>query len=125
VSSTLGNFALASASYHGTNNAYRRLCQLQVCLTFVNGVPTIDTARSAPGFTIAGDTGVYTGTCPKASRGVFFIQMKTATAGAFATVTTLVPTSGTFSFKTFTDTSTALDVATGDEVWLWFCLEGG
>lgn len=123
--STLGNFALASAPYSQHNTAYRRACHLQVCLTFTNGVPAIDTARSAAGFTIAGDTGVYTGTCPKASRGVFFIQMKTATAGAFATATTLVPTSGTFSFKTFTDTSTALDVATGDEVWLMFYLEGG
>jgi len=125
MSSTLGNFALASANYHGVNNAYRKTCQLQVCLTFVAGVPTIDTARSAPGFTVTGDTGVYTGTCPKASRGVFFAQMVTATVGAFATVTTLVPTSGTFSFKTFTATNAALDVATGDEVWLLFHLEGG
>lgn len=123
--STLGNFALAAAPYSQHNTAYKRCCQLQVCLTFASGVPTIDTARSAPGFTIAGDTGVYTGTCPKAARGVFFIQLLTATAGAFATATTLVPISGTFSFKTFTDTSTALDVATGDEVWLMFFLEGG
>lgn len=123
--STIGNFALASAPYQSHNTAYKRACDLQVCLTFTDGVPAIDTARSAPGFTVTGDTGVYTGTCPKAARGVFFIQMLTATVGAFATVTTLNPTAGTFSFKTFTATNAALDVATGDEVWLLFHLEGG
>lgn len=125
MSSTLGNFALASANYHGVNNAYRRTCQLQVCLTFVNGVPTIDTARSAPGFTIAGDAGAYTGTAPKAARGVFFIQMVNATVGAFASVVSYAPTTGVFAFNTFTATNAALDVATGDEVWLLFHIEGG
>lgn len=119
------NFALGSATYPNVNSAYKRGAFLQVVLTFTLGVPTIDEARSAPGFTIAGDTGVYTGTMPTAERGVLLIQPVTATVGAFATVTTLVPASGTFSFKTWTATAAALDVATGDEVHLLFLLEGG
>jgi hypothetical protein len=118
-------FALESAPYNQSNSTYKREVRLVVCLSFASGVPSIVTARSAPGFTIAGDTGVYTGTMPKASRGICQIQMLTATAGAFATMTTIVPTSGTFSFKTFTATATPLDVATGDEVHLYFILEGG
>lgn len=121
----MAEYALANASYPGVNTAYKRGVALQAVLTFADGVPTLDTARSAPGFTIAGDTGVYTGTLPKASRGVLFVQLVTATAGGFSTVTTLVPTSGTFSFKTFSATSTPLDVATGDEVFLLYFAEGG
>jgi hypothetical protein len=119
------NFALASATYPNVNSAYKRGAFLQVVLTFASGVPAIDEARSAPGFTIAGDTGVYTGTMPTAERGVLLTQLVTASVGAFATVTTLVPASGTFSFKTWTATAAALDVATGDEVFLLFLLEGG
>jgi len=119
------SYALQQASYNQSNSAYKRECRLTVCVTFVNGVPTIAAARSAPGFTITGDTGVYTGTMPKAARGILNIQLLTATAAGFATVTTIVPTSGTYSFKTFLHDGTALDVATGDEVFLYFILEGG
>jgi hypothetical protein len=118
-------FALDSGHYNQSNSAYKREVRLVVCLTFASGVPTIDADRSASGFTIAGDTGVYTGTMPKAARGILLTQLKTASVGAFATVTTIVPTSGTFSFKTWTATAAALDVATGDEVFLYFILEGG
>lgn len=123
--STLGTFALASSNYNQQHAAYKRACFLQVCLTFVAGVPSVNVARSAPGFTIAGDAGVYTGTAPKGARGVFFTQMVNATVGAFASVVSYVPTTGVFAFNTFTATNAALDVATGDEVWLLFIIEGG
>jgi hypothetical protein len=119
------NFALASATYPNVNSAYKRGAFLQVVLTFASGVPTIDEARSAPGFTIAGDTGAYTGTAPTAERGIFLIQPLTATADAIATVTSYVPSTGVFAFKVAGDDGNALDVATGDEVFLLFLLEGG
>lgn len=121
----MAEYALANAPYPGVNTPYKRGVLLPVVLSFVDGVPSVVAARSAPGFTIAGDTGVYTGTLPKAARGILQIQMLTATVGAFATVTTINPVAGTFSFKTWTATAAALDVATGDEVHLLFLLEGG
>jgi hypothetical protein len=121
----MAEYALVNAPYPGVNSTYKHACLLPVVLTFASGVPTIDTARSASGFTIAGDTGVYTGTLPKAARGILQIQLLTATAAGFATVTTIAPTAGTFSFKTFLHDGTALDVATGDEAHLLFILEGG
>jgi hypothetical protein len=116
---------LSAAPYSGVNTPYKRGSLQQVVLTFVNGVPTISTSKSAPGFTITGDAGVYTGTMPKCPKAILLIQPLTASVAAIATVTTIVPTSGTFSFKTFTDAGAALDVATGDEVHLLFMLEGG
>jgi hypothetical protein len=118
-------FALDSAPYHPVNTAYKRTCLLQVVLTFVDGVPSVNAARSAPGFTIAGDTGVYTGTAPKASRGVFWGQCLMATPDdASVCVKSYVPTTGAFAFDVH-NAAGAVDVATGDEVWLFFCLEGG
>lgn len=123
--SSLGNFALAAANYNVQHAAYKRLCQLQVVLTFVNGVPTVNAARSAPGFTIAGDTGVYTGTAPKGARGVFWGQCLAATPDDFSVcVKSYVPTTGVFAFDVH-NAAGAVDVATGDEVWLFFWLEGG
>lgn len=118
-------YALDRAPYGQSNSAYKREARLVVCVTFVAGVPTINTARSASGFTFTGDTGVYTGTMPKSARGIVLTQMLTATVGAFATVTTFNPTAGTFSIGTWTATNAALDVATGDELLLYFILEGG
>lgn len=118
-------FALDSAPYNTFNGAYKRPCLLQVCLTFVGGVPTVNAARSAPGFTIAGDSGVYTGTAPKASRGVFWGQCLMATPDdASVCVKSYVPTTGVFAFDVH-NAAGAIDVATGDEVWLLFLLEGG
>lgn len=116
---------LSAAPYAGVNTPYKRGSLQQLVITHVNGVPTINTAKSAPGFTVTGDAGVYTGTLPKCPKAVAFIQMLTATVGAFATVTTINPTAGTFSYKTWTATAAALDVATGDEVHILFMLEGG
>lgn len=118
-------FALDSAPYQGVNTAYKRGCLLQVVLTFVDGVPTVNTARSAPGFTIAGDSGVYTGTAPKAARGVFWGQALMATPDdASVCVKSYVPTTGVFAFDVH-NAAGAIDVATGDEIWLFFLLEGG
>jgi hypothetical protein len=121
----VAEYALANAPYPGTNTPYKRGVLLPLVLSFADGVPTVVSARSGAGFTIAGDTGVYTGTAPKAARGVIQIQLLTATAAGFATVTAYSPTDGTFSFKTFLHDGTALDVATGDEVFLLFFVEGG
>lgn len=121
----MAEYALTNASYPGVNTAYKRGVMLQVVLSFVSGVPTVVSARSAPGFTVTGDTGVYTGTLPKAARGVLQIQMLTASAAGFATVTTVDPVAGTFSFKTFLHDGTPLDVATGDEVHILYFAEGG
>jgi hypothetical protein len=118
-------YALESAPYPGVNTNYKKGCLLPVVLTFADGVPAIDTARSASGFTIAGDTGVYTGTAPKAARGVFWGQCLMATPDdASVCVKSYVPTTGVFAFDVH-NAAAAVDVATGDEVWLFFCLEGG
>lgn len=123
--STLGNFALASAPYGETRTAFMRPCLLHVVLTFVDGVPTVNTARSAAGFTIAGDTGVYTGTAPKGSKGVFWGQCLAATPDDFTVcVKSYVPTTGAFAFDVH-NAAGAVDVATGDEVWLFFLIQGG
>jgi hypothetical protein len=125
--STLGNFALASASYHGVNNAYRKACLLQVVLTSDGTTVSVNTARSAPGFTITtGANGALTGTCPKASRGVAWSQGLSATASdvLVANFSALSPTAGTFALQVHNDGSETI-LASGDELWLFFWLEGG
>lgn len=118
-------FALDSAHYNQSNSAYKREARLVVVLTFASGVPTIDTARSASGFTIAGDTGVYTGTMPKSSRGILLGQCQMATPDdATVCVKSFDPSAGTFAFDVH-NSAGAVDVATGDEVYLYFILEGG
>lgn len=121
----MAEYALSNAPYPGVNTPYKRGTLLPVVLSFASGVPSIVEARSASGFTIAGDTGVYTGTAPTGERGVFWIQMLTATADAIATVTSYDPVTGVFAFKVSGDDGAALDVATGDEAWLFFMIEGG
>ena len=119
-------YALECAPYGGTNSQYKRACRLVVVLSFASGVPSIVAARSAAGFTITGDTGVYSGVAPSAPRGVFSIQCLTASADAIGKVTSYNPVTGAFAFEIRTaNTGAALDVATGDEVWLTFDLEGG
>ena len=116
---------LDSAPYAGVNTPDKRGTLLPVVLTFADGVPSINTSKSAPGFTIAGDSGVYTGTCPKAPRGVFWGQCLMATPDdASVCVKSFSATAGTFAFDVH-NASGAIDVATGDEVWLFFVLEGG
>jgi hypothetical protein len=121
----MAEYALSNAAYPGVNTAYKRGTLLQVVLSFADGVPTVVSARSAPGFTIAGDTGVYTGTAPKGARGVFWGQCLMATPDdATVCVKSYSPSAGTFAFDVH-NAAGAVDVATGDEVWLFFMVEGG
>ena len=118
-------YALDCAPYQGVNSAYQRGVILPVVLSFTDGVPAIVAARSAPGFTIAGDSGVYTGVAPAAARGVFWGQALMATPDdASVCVKSYVPSTGAFAFDVH-NAAGAVDVATGDEVWLFFMLEGG
>ena len=117
--------ALSVAQYKSVNTPWKRATLLPVVLTFASGVPSIDASRSAGGFTIAGDTGVYSGTAPVGTRGVFWGQCLMATPDdASVCVDTYVPTTGAFSFEVH-NAAGAVDVATGDEVWLFFMIEGG
>lgn len=117
---------LLSSPYHPTYTNYRRGAFAVVVLTFASGVPSIDTDRSAPGFTITGDTGVYTGTMPKTGRCALFVQPFSASNSMQAVVSALDPTAGTFGINVFDlATPSALDVATGDELHLLFAMEGG
>lgn len=120
----MAEYALTSAPYRGLNSNYERATLLPVVVVLTAGAAAIDTARSAPGFTIAGnDAGVYTGTAPKGARGVFWGQVLHATPDDYTVcVKSYVPTTGAFAF----DIHNAAAVAdiTG-EAWLFFFVEGG
>lgn len=121
------SFALDSAPYHTMNSAYKRPCLLQVVVSFAAGAPSIVTARSAPGFTISdGASGAYTGTAPKASRGVFWMQpLRAVDADSCSVdVVSYVPTTGAFTLQTYVNDAPA-DLDDGDELWMFFLLEGG
>jgi len=120
-------FALDSAPYQGANGAYKRACLLPVVVAVAAGAPSIVTARSAAGFTIAdGANGAYTGTAPKAARGVFWIQPKRAVDADSCSVDVVAytPTTGAFTLQTYVNDAPA-DLDDGDELWLFFLLEGG
>lgn len=117
--------ALTSAPYRSMNQGYKQGTLLHCVLTFVSGVPTVNATRSDQGFTIAGDAGVYTGTAPTGARGVFWGQCLAATTDDFTVcVKSYTPTTGAFAFDVH-NAAGAVDVATGDEVWLFFSVEGG
>jgi len=121
----MAEYALAHAPYPGVNTPYKRGTVLPVVLSFTSGVPTIVEARSASGFTIAGDSGVYTGTAPTGERGVFWGSCLMATPDLAAVIPkSYNPSTGAFAFDVHGE-SGAIDVATGDEVWLFFMIEGG
>jgi hypothetical protein len=121
----MAEYAITSAPYPGVNTPYKRGVMLPVVLSFESGVPSIVAARSAAGFTIAGDSGVYTGTAPKGARGVFWGQCLMATPDdATVCVKSYSPTTGAFAFDVH-NAAGAIDVATGDEVWLFFVIEAG
>ena len=118
---------LTSGTYPGVNTAYKRGVLLQVVVSFSSGAPSIVAARSAPGFTIAdGATGAYTGTAPKATRGVFWTQafVPSGSDSNLATITAYSPTAGTFTLQTHANAAPA-DIPDGSELWLFFLLEGG
>lgn len=120
-------YALQSAPYNQSNAAYKREARLVLVLTFAAGAPSVSAARSAPGFTIVdGATGAYTGTCPKASRGIILSQVfvPSAADSNMLTITAFSPTAGTFSIQAHANAAPA-DIPDGGEVWLYFILEGG
>jgi hypothetical protein len=121
----MAEYAITSAPYPGVNTPYKRGVMLPVVLSFESGVPSVVAARSAAGFTIAGDSGVYTGTAPKGARGVFWGQCLMVTPDdATVCVKSYSPTTGAFAFDVH-NAAGAIDVATGDEVWLFFVIEAG
>lgn len=121
----MSEYALSSASYRGVHTPWPRMTILPVVLEFTSGVPTIDTDRSAPGFTIDGDTGVYTGTAPIGLKGVFTGSCLMATPDAATVIPkSYNPKTGAFAFDVHGE-SGAIDVATGDEIWLFFFVQGG
>lgn len=123
----MAEYALANAPYPGVNTAYKRGVLLQVVVAIASGAPSIVSARSAPGFTVAdGATGAYTGTAPKAARGVFWTQVLVPSAADsnMVTVTSYDPTTGAFALQAHADGAPA-DLPDGAELWLMFLLEGG
>jgi hypothetical protein len=120
-------YALESAPYPGANGTYKKACLLPVVVAFAAGAPSIVTARSAAGFTIAdGATGAYTGTAPKAARGIIQCQVLAPTGADsdVVTVTSYDPTTGVFALQAHVNAAPA-DLADGSELWLLFLLEGG
>ncbi len=126
----MAEYALTSAPYQGLNSNYKRASLLPVVATAGSGdgTLTIDTTNSAPGFTITGTAGDYAGTLPKGARAVAWGQAVQATPdGAIVNFQTLSATAGTFTFETHHGDATtgAEALADGDQVWLFFFVEGG
>jgi len=122
-------YALPQAPYNQSNSNYKRECRLVVVVAFAAGAPSIVTARSASGFTIAdGATGAYTGTAPKASRGVLFTQVMCPDAATpdtdVVTVSAYNPQTGVFSLRAHRNAAPA-DLPDTAELWMYFVLEGG
>lgn len=121
------NFALGSAPYNQSNSAYKRETRLVVVLTSNGTTVSIATARSAPGFTVTtGANGAITGTMPKSARGVVFSQRVTAVAATegVVDVSAFSPTAGTFALQNHNAAAETI-LASGDEIFLYFILEGG
>lgn len=125
--STLGTFALASAPYHTLNTAYKRACLLQLVITSTGAALAVDTAKSAPGFTVTtGANGAFTGTMPRGARAVAWASGKFATASnvGVTNFSALDANAGTFACQHHNDGAETI-LASGDEIWLTFLIEGG
>lgn len=123
----MAEYAIVNAPYPGVNTPYKRGVLLPVVVSVASGAPSIVAARSASGFTIAdGASGAYTGTAPKAERGVFWIQPKRAVDADSCSVDVVSysPTTGAFTLQVYVNDAPA-DLDDGDELWLFFMLEGG
>lgn len=120
-------FALESGPYSQSNSTYKREVRLPVVLVSNGTAVSIDTARSAPGFTVTtGAAGAITGTMPKAARGVVFAQRRTAVAATegLVDVSSFNPTAGTFALQNHNAAAETI-LPSGDEIYLYFILEGG
>lgn len=122
----MAEYALTSAPYHGLNTDYKKACLLQVVLTSNATTVSVNSARSAKGFTITtGANGALTGTAPRGARGVIQCQGFGVTADTIVvTVTSYNPLTGAFALQTHIDNVQAILPATA-EAWLLFYLEGG
>lgn len=123
----MAEYALTNAPYPGVNSNYKHACLLPVVVAVAAGAPSIVTARSASGFTVAdGASGAYTGTAPKAERGLFWIQPVRAVDvdSCSVDVVSYTPSTGAFTLQVYVNDAPA-DLDDGDELWLFFCLEGG
>jgi len=123
----MAEYAIINAPYPGVNTPYKRGVVLPVVLTSNGTTVSIVTAKSASGFTVTtGANGIITGTAPKGARGVLWTQGKTATAASVQVtdVTTYDPAAGTFALQHHNDGAETI-LANGDEIWLFFMIEGG
>lgn len=120
-------FALDSAHYNQSNSAYKREARLVVVLTSDGTTVSVDADRSASGFTITtGANGALTGTAPKAARGILLTQRLVATVANEGSVTVVAfsPTAGTFTLQNHNVAAETV-LPSGDEIYLYFILEGG
>jgi hypothetical protein len=120
-------YALESAPYPGVNTPYKKGVLLPVVLTSDGSALAIATARSSAGFTITtGANGAFSGTMPKGARATAWSQGKSATAASVQVTdfVTLDPVAGTFSCQHHNDGAETI-LASGDEIWLFFFVEGG
>ncbi len=122
----MAEYALSNAPYPGVNTPYQRGTLLPVVLTSNATTVSIDTARSASGFTITtGANGALTGTAPVGTRGVIMTQGFGVTADTIVlTVTSYDPVTGAFALQTHIDNVQAILPATA-QAWLLFMIEGG
>ncbi len=123
----MAEYALTSAPYQGLNSNYKRATLLPLVLTSNGSALAIDTARSASGFTVTtGANGAFSGTLPKGDRAVAWSQGRSATATSVQVTdfVTLDADAGTFSCQHHNDGAETI-LASGDEIWLFFFVEGG
>lgn len=123
----MAEYALSHAPYPGVNTAYRRGTVLPVVIESNGSVLSIDADRSASGFTVTtGSNGAFSGTMPTGSRAVAWSQglAATATSVQVTDFVALDPIAGTFSCQHHNDGAETI-LASGDEIWLFFMIEGG
>jgi hypothetical protein len=123
----MAEYALSNAPYPGVNTPYMRGTLLPVVLTSNGSALAIDTAKSSSGFTVTtGANGAFSGTMPTGTRATAWSQGKTATAASVQVTdfVTLDPVAGTFSCQHHNDGAETI-LASGDEIWLFFMIEGG
>ncbi len=123
----MAEHALTSAPYPGLNSPYKRATLLPLVLTSNGSALAINTAKSAPGFTVTtGANGAFTGTMPKGARAQAWASGLFATASNVGVTkfSALDATAGTFACQHHNDGAETI-LASGDEIWLFFCVEGG
>lgn len=122
---------LLSAPYGNAHTAYRRGCFAQVFVPQASAASSIDTARSASGFTLTSSVaGLYTFQVPTGTGRAHFIASvfsnQVTALVSDATVASYVPSTGVLTVRTrASSTGATTIVADGDELQLLCMLEGG